>query len=55
MKEKLHKILTIFLQPFANYIVYKMMVTTNSYEYETLLTFGLLLNDWCVDKGIWLE
>jgi hypothetical protein len=47
-----------YAQRIANHIVFRLEIAIendNDYEFQTLISVGLALDEWCMKKGIELE
>jgi hypothetical protein len=47
-----------YAQRIANHIVFRLEIAIendNDYEFQTLISVGLVLDEWCMKKGIELE
>lgn len=55
MKKIKVKIIKSWAQPLANLLIDRLKETKDENEFNTLLSFGLYLDLWCVQKGVYLQ
>ena len=54
----MNKVIKKYAQKIANQLIYRLEIAIendNDYEFQTLLSLGLALDDWCIKRGIELE